>query len=122
MVNQTTFGRRTNLPRQALRAADRLAPLPPGTKSAFAEVAIDRPSVALADIASPRVDRELLEWQQARKQRSKMPWRQLALMASLCFGIASFLLPDSVNENLDWLLYALMAASLYAGLSRRWRS
>jgi hypothetical protein len=40
-------------------------------------------------------------------------------MASLCFGIASFVLPDSVNENLDWLLYGLMAVTLYAGLIRR---
>jgi len=43
-----------------------------------------------------------------------------ARMASLCFGIASLVLPDSVNENLDWLLYGLMTASLYSGLSRRW--
>jgi hypothetical protein len=48
-----------------------------------------------------------------------MPWRQLSLVASLCFGIASFALPDSVNDNVQWLLYALMAASAYAGFSKR---
>ena len=48
-----------------------------------------------------------------------MPWRQIALMASLCFGIASFVLPDSLNDQLDWVLYGLMALSAYAGLSKR---
>lgn len=40
-------------------------------------------------------------------------------MATLCFGIASLVLPDSVNDNVQWLLYALMAASLYAGFRNR---
>jgi hypothetical protein len=42
-------------------------------------------------------------------------------MATLCFGIASFALPDSVNDNVQWLLYALGAASLYAGFRKRQR-
>jgi hypothetical protein len=41
------------------------------------------------------------------------------LTASLCFGIASLVLPDTVNDAVNWLLYALTAASLYAGLRRR---
>jgi hypothetical protein len=40
-------------------------------------------------------------------------------MASSCFGIAYFALPDTVNDAVQWLLFALMAASLYAGFSRR---
>ena len=48
-----------------------------------------------------------------------MPWRQLSVMASLCFGLASLVLPEWVNDNVQWLLYALMAASLYAGFSKR---
>jgi hypothetical protein len=40
-------------------------------------------------------------------------------MASLCFGIASFVLPASVNENVDWLLWALAAASAYIWFSKR---
>ena len=63
------------------------------------------------------VDEELEEWKASRKRI--IPWRQLSLMASLCFGIASLVLPDSVNDGVDWLLYGLMAASLYAGISRR---
>jgi hypothetical protein len=120
MVNQTTFGRRTTPLRQPLRAMEKFDPIPPSTKSVFAEVSVDQSSAMQSKIAPPDIDHELSEWKQARKQRSKIPWRQLSLMGSLCFGIASFVLPDSVNENLDWLLYGLMAASLYAGLSRRW--
>ncbi len=119
MVHQTTLGRRTTLQRQYLRATERLDPVPPGTKSAFAETSVDQSSVAQREIGSPHIDHELREWKHARKQRSKIPWRQLSLMASLCFGIVSFVLPDSVNENLDWLLYGMMAAILYAGVSRR---
>ena len=40
-------------------------------------------------------------------------------MAGLCFGIASFVLPATVNETLQWPLYALTAISLYAGLHKR---
>jgi hypothetical protein len=119
MVNQTTFGRRTNLPRQPLRATEKLDPVSPGTKSVFAEVSVGQPSLVQRELVSPHVDDDLREWKQARKQRSKLPWRQLSLMASLCFGIASLVLPDSINENLDWLLYGLMAVTLYTGLVRR---
>jgi hypothetical protein len=119
MVHQTTFGRRTTSQRQPLRATEKFNRVPPSTKSVFAETSVDRSSVAKGEIEPLHIDQELQEWKQARKQHSKIPWRQLSLMASLCFGIGSFVLPDSVNENLDWLLYGLMAASLYAGLRRR---
>jgi hypothetical protein len=119
MVHQTTFGRRSTSQRQSLRATEKFDPIPPSTKSVFAETSVDYSSVAKTTIEPPHIDHELQEWKQARKQHSKIPWRQLSLMASLCFGIASFVLPDSINENLDWLLYGLMAASLYAGLRRR---
>jgi hypothetical protein len=119
MVHQTTFGRRITSQRQPLRATEQFDAVPPSTKSVFAEASVDQSSVAKREIDPPHIDHDLQEWKQARKQHSKIPWRQLAVMASLCFGIASFVLPDSVNENLDWLLYGLMAASLYAGLRRR---
>jgi hypothetical protein len=61
------------------------------------------------------------DWQAERKQGFKLPWRQLFFTASLCFGLASLVLPEEVNDNVQWLLYALMAASLYAGFSRRRR-
>jgi hypothetical protein len=122
MVNQIPFGRRTNPQRQASRVRETIDAGQPSTKPAFTEVSVDRSSVPQPQISSPHVDHELGEWKQARKQRYKIPWHQLSLMAALCFGIASLVLPDSVNENLDWLLYGLMAASFYAGVSRRWLS
>jgi hypothetical protein len=42
-------------------------------------------------------------------------------MASLCFGLASFVLPDKTNDVVNWLLYGLMAISFVAGISRRRR-
>lgn len=64
------------------------------------------------------VDDELREWRRGRKG-FRIPWRPLSLMASLCFGIASFVLPDSVNDAVQWLLYVLMAASFIAGITAR---
>jgi hypothetical protein len=40
-------------------------------------------------------------------------------MASMSFGIAAFVLPESVNDAVQWPLYALSAASLYAWFRRR---
>jgi hypothetical protein len=67
------------------------------------------------------LDDELQQWKLARRRNFEIPWRPLSLMATLCFGIASFVLPDSVNDNVQWLLYALAAASLYAGFRKRRR-
>ena len=67
----------------------------------------------------PSVDDELQKWKRARKNGFKIPWRQLSLMASLCFGIAFFALPDSVNSNVQWLLFVLMGANFYAGTRKR---
>ena len=63
------------------------------------------------------LDEELRAWKKAR--RFQIPWRPLSWMASFSFGIASFVLPDSVNDRVDWLLYALMAASFCAGFINR---
>lgn len=63
------------------------------------------------------VDEELLAWKAQRGL--KLPWKQLYLMASVCFGIASFVLPDDVNQGVNWLLYGLAAMSLYAWYTGR---
>ena len=115
MANQTTFGRRTTA-RPIGRVTEASASHP-----AHGELPVDR-SELLRHIASPPIDDEFHEWKKARKRHSGLPWRQLALMASVCFGIASLVLPDSVSDTLDWVLYGLMAASAYAGLSRRWNT
>lgn len=74
------------------------------------------PAVAYIDPA----DQDLEDWKQSR--RFQIPWRPLSWMASLSFGIASFVLPASVNDNVQWLLYALAAASFCAGFAKRRRN
>ncbi len=54
-----------------------------------------------------------------RRVMSNFPWRQFSLMAGLCFGIASFVLPAAVNDAIQWPLYILTAISLWAGLRKR---
>lgn len=72
---------------------------------------------------SPLVDDDLREWKRAQKPNfRKALWRPLLLMATLCFGIASFVLPDSVNDAVDWLLYAVTGASLYSWIRSRRRA
>lgn len=66
----------------------------------------------------PSVEDEIAAWRASRGAVVGIPWRQLSLMAGLCFGIASFVLPTAVNEALQWPLYALTAVSLYAGLRK----
>lgn len=63
-------------------------------------------------------DLEFAAWKE-RARGPRLPWRQLSFMASLCFGVASFVLPDKVSELVNWLLYALMAASFYIGWTAR---
>ena len=65
------------------------------------------------------VEDELREWKRSRKRAFKIPWRQLSLMASLCFGLASFVLPEPVNSDVQWLLFALTAASFGAWVAKR---
>ncbi|MEI9929737.1 MAG: hypothetical protein WDM89_04010 [Rhizomicrobium sp.] len=77
---------------------------------------------AVIEAETPRevsVDQELQAWKDARGSQFKIPWRQVYLMASLCFGIASFVLPDSVNENVQYLLWGLAAMSAYAWFAGR---
>jgi hypothetical protein len=100
MTNSRSFGRRAAAPpaasvRQAQPSAGTTPFVPP----------------------TPSEDEELEKWRRSRK--FQFPWRQLSLMASLCFGVAALALPDSVNEAAQWLLYLLAAASLVSGFIRR---
>ena len=95
-------------------------PVRPAGNHVRSEQAAERSSALLMHTASPPIDDEFREWKKARKRHSGLPWRQLSLMASVSFGIASLVLPDSVSDTLDWVLYALMAATAYAGLQQRW--
>lgn len=80
------------------------------------------PDTSFADIGpSLRTseDLEFAAWKKERARGPRLPWRQLSFMASACFGIASFVLPDKVNDVVNWLLYGLMAASFYIGWTAR---
>ena len=51
------------------------------------------------------------------RKNYRLPWRQIYLMASICFGIGYFVLPDSVNHTVQWLLLALGILSLVSSIS-----
>jgi hypothetical protein len=117
MMNRRSFGRRES-PRFARARAEAVVQ---DANAPIGVAAAEPPVLPAARLDSPSLDQELQDWKRSRKQGFEFPWRQLCLMASLCFGVASFVLPASVNDNVQWLLYALTAASLYAGFSRRLR-
>jgi len=119
-VSARAFGRRPS--QQAQRLRPPAAPEFQRKIAAFDEVVVE-PALtpAVTGDSSPSVDEELQQWKASRKGFT-IPWRQLSLMASLCFGIASFVLPASVNRNVDYLLYALAGMSLYVGISKRWKT
>jgi hypothetical protein len=62
---------------------------------------------------------ELLEWKRVRRHNYRLPWRQISLMASASFGIGYFVLPESVNQTVQWLLLALAILSFVSSFSRR---
>ena len=68
-------------------------------------------------IEANSVDDELREWKMARRYHVRLPWRRISFMASLCFGVGSLVLPESVNHIVQWALFALGAISLVGGFS-----
>ena len=117
-MTQRTFGRRVSFePRPPRRSEEPCATAPLGGV-APARPSIDGASLTFGEIKSSH-DEELREWREARSRTYRFPWRQVLLMASLCFGVATFVLPDKVSDDLDWLLYGLMAASFIVGIRRR---
>ena len=114
MVATRSFGRRAgNGPRVAPQRAAIQAVAP------AAVIPVEHLPPLEMETSGPSIDEELAEWKKARRKNFAIPWRQLSLMASLCFGVASFVLPDSVNGNVDYLLYGLSAASLAASFAKR---
>jgi hypothetical protein len=121
MVNHRSFGRRGDPPPSSGRSMGATETVAQATRVQSTGPSIER-SVLLSEKSEfPSLDDELRQWKLARKRNFEIPWRPLSLMATLCFGIASFALPDSVNNSVQWLLYALAAASLYAGFRKRRR-
>lgn len=121
MANQPVFGRRANPQRLPRRVRENSAAVVQSAHAVTGSVALEQFSPAHEETEMPPLDRELQEWKRARKQGFRIPWRPLSLMASLCFGVAFFVLPDWVNDLVQWPLFALAAASFYVGISRRRR-
>jgi len=119
MNNPRPFGRRSNPQPPPSRGGLKLDAPAPGAALLVADVPASPSPILHREILLPPVDDEFRQQEPPAKRPSKMPWRQLSLIAALCFGIASFVLPESVNDQLDWVLYGLMALSAYAGLSKR---
>ena len=116
-MSARAFGRRPS--QQAQRLRPPAAPEFQRKIAAFDEVVVEPVLTPdMPDVQSPSVDEELQQWKASRKGFT-IPWRQLSLTASLSFGVASLVLPASVNDNVDYVLYALMAMSLYVGISKR---
>lgn len=115
MVRQGSFGRKaTRQPRRAREVAQTDSQ---SARTELTEISVEQLSPLLEEPASPSLDQELREWKKSRS--FEIPWRQLSIMASLCFGIGSFVLPDSVNDTVHYVLYALAGLSLYAGFRKR---
>jgi hypothetical protein len=76
------------------------------------------PSIAWPTEHNAALDEELRAWKRTRTG-FRMPWRQISLMASLCFGGASLILPASVNDAISLPLYALAAISFWTGIRRK---
>lgn len=118
MVSPQSFGRRVNPQHRASRPTESVEVSGRRKEQAgFADVDARPASPVLRRMKPAKLDDEFEEWKRTRKLN--IPWRPLSLMASLCFGIAYFALPDTVNDAVQWLLFGLMAASLWAGFSKR---
>lgn len=133
MANPKPFGRRGDPLRQtygSMQAVEALAQSP-GIESPRLDLPrLDLPRLeSRKTVAGPllppeksetlSLEDELRQWKRTRRQNFKIPWRPLSLMASMSFGIAAFVLPESVNDAVQWPLFALSAVSLYAWFRRR---
>lgn len=111
---QGSFGRRA-APMAPLRAAPRPAASPAaeieGLFAPRADAARPAPAIGL----TPE-EQELAAWKAARKKGFRLPLKQMSLIASLSFGIASFVLPDDIGDWVNWLLYGLSGASFIVWL------
>jgi hypothetical protein len=117
MTNRPAFGRR-GAPLQTARMRAPALQSSPVATPVIAQSAI---SVSADASRGVSVEDELAEWRRTRR-RMPIPWRPLNLMASVCFGLATFVLPASVNDIVQWPLYGLAAVSFYVGITSRRRA
>jgi hypothetical protein len=111
MANAKTFGRKAPARTPPPRVAK--APLEFSQPVKVAEPVAEPmdPPPLETSVISPSIDDEVDTWKKSRKLN--IPWRQLRLLASVFFGVASLALTGTVGETVDWMLYGLSAASLF---------
>lgn len=115
MATPRTFGRRTGAQSHLEHKAPCTSVIvlaeraPPAVEETLASSINDELSI----------DDELREWKRTRRKNFAIPWQQLSLMAGLCFGIASLVLPGWINSAMQWPLYALTAMSFFVWLRKR---
>jgi len=101
-----TFGKRSPAIVRREAKAPAAVPVPQIEAAPVAE-----PNSAVATVSAPEisVDEELRRWKEERQQTlfTRLPWKQFSLFASISFGVASFVLPDDVNDAVDYLLWGL---------------
>ena len=120
MVQAKPFGRRVSSQHRASGPVETAeAAVRAKIKDVASDVTVRPVAPMLPETKLVTAEQDFEESWQTRKHGFSIPWRPLALMASLCFGIASFVLPDTVNDVVQYLLYALTAAGIFAGFSRR---
>jgi hypothetical protein len=122
LVNQRTFGRRASGGPSPRSPVSDSGPVAGGAGDGADEIIAARAAQitwSSVKAEAPSIDEELRTWKEARKRKRRIPWRQISFTASACFGIGSFALPESTNDSVQWVLYALMAASFCAGFAER---
>jgi hypothetical protein len=110
-MQHRSFGRRGEPQRQLSRSTAPIQAAAQGARIESADRSLMTPVLLAEKPQLASLDDELREWKRARKQNFQIPWRPLSLVASLFFCVASFALPDSVNDVVQWPLYALAAVS-----------
>jgi hypothetical protein len=124
MPDRRNFGRRIQT-RQPGTISSGAISRPPAADPAAGEPVLAA-AVAAANPPAPQIapvdDDELQAWKAARRKAMHLPWRQIAIMAGLSFAVASFVLPEALNDALQWPLSALVAISLYMGWRNRKRA
>lgn len=118
-MTQRSFGRRRDFSGPATGA---IKVVRQSTGIHSPEHFVERPVLLSKAPKFPPADDDLREWKRARKPNFHALWRPLLLTATLCFEIASFVLPNSVNDAVDWLLYAMTGASFYSWIRSRQRA
>lgn len=120
MQSAKPFGRRVNLQQEASGLAASAASAAPHKRAERAEVT-RAPAPPLPRGHQPAIpDDDIDEWKPNRKGIARSPWSgPLLLMASMCFGTASFVVPGELNDAVQYLLWALTAASLVVWYARR---